>query len=968
MVCAWPLVRRSALVLQRAPTGRFLVGAFLITLFCWASAQAQDPPSESYADETTEEIEEITVTGSRLRRRDFSAPSPVATIDREAIEFTGQGTLETALNQMPQVIPDFNRTANNPGNGTARINLRGLGAGRTLVMLNGRRLAPSGIGSAVDVNTLPQALIERVEVITGGAAAVYGSDAVSGVVNFISRKDYDGLSLDLSGYSTEQGDSSIYDINVAYGHEFDSGRGNITLFGGYYDREETYADERELTSVPWWDMWNGELIMGGSSAVPDGIILFPRVDFGNGPAWTIFDPDGNPREYVASEDQYNYAPWNFLQIPLERYNGGLLLSYDLTDRVEVYVEAAYTNGKVRRVLAPVPGTGWMEFNTDNPIMTPATQQVFADSMIPLGGNRVLAYARRRFEELGPRINVHDFDHMRIVAGAKGEIWHDWEFDAWAIYTTSDESELYENQGSRTRWQQGLLVDPATGECFDPTGGCVPIDMFGPGRASPEAMDFLRISGLENVTEREQLLASGFIRGRLFDTWAGEAESAFGVEWRQDDGAYDVNPFFFTGDSLGFLGGPAPVFGKESVYEGYTELLLPLADGAAFAEYLALELGGRISKYDHAGEVETYKVGFEWVPVSSVRFRGMYQRSVRAPNLLEAFEELGGFESTFALVAEDDPCSAVSDPVAAGNVDKCIATGLPADQVGVFNASESPATYYWGGNPDLVPETANTYTLGVVITPEQMASLQIAIDYFDLQVEDGIGPLNATDACFDSANVENVFCDRIRRDPITLNVNEVWENNINRGELRTKGIDVQVNYLLDLPEALAIGDFGASLDVSLTWTHLQELSSQPTSFSTSLDCGGYYGWPCTIDSDGLTFPENRITTSLEYSAGDLSAHLSWRWIDKTLNAAPLRSADVGWPDPDLAIPLVEQKNYFDLGFAYEFGDHLTARLTIANLTDTDAPMMADATGGNNNTDTRMYDIFGRSYTLSFSLSY
>jgi outer membrane receptor protein involved in Fe transport len=492
-------------------------------------------------------------------------------------------------------------------------------------------------------------------------------------------------------------------------------------------------------------------------------------------------------------------------------------------------------------------------------------------------------------------------------------------------------------------------------------------MFGRDRLSPEAIDFLRVPGLQNVTEREQLLASGFVRGRLFDTWAGAAEAAFGVEWRRDEGAFEADPYFFTGDSLGLRGGMAPVLGKENVYEGYTELLLPLADGAAFAEYLALELGGRYSRYDHAGGVTTYKAGFEWVPVSTVRFRGMYQRSVRAPNLQEAFEEVSTGESTFALEAQDDPCSAVSDPVAAGNVDRCIATGLPADQVGVFNASESPAMYFWGGNPDLEPETANTYTLGVVITPDQVSNLQVAIDYFDLQVEDGIGALDAVDACFDSANVESMYCDRIRRDPVTFNVSEVWENNINRGELRTTGIDVQVNYLVDLPEALAIGDFGASLDVGLTWTHLQELSSQPTPFSTALDCAGYYGWPCIVESDGMTFAADRIATSLRYTSGDLSAHLNWRWIGKTDNAAPFRSADFGWPDPDLAIPFVKQKNYFDLGIAYEFSEHVTARLTIANLTDTEAPLMADAVW-DKNTDTRMYDIFGRSYTLSFSLSY
>lgn len=941
--------------------------ALLIGLAGASSALAQEAAIESRAYEQSDAIEEIIVTGSRLRRRDFSAPSPVATIDREAIQFTGQGTLETALNQMPQVVPDFNRTANNPGNGTARINLRGLGAGRTLVMLNGRRLAASGIGSEVDVNMLPQALIERVEVITGGAAAVYGSDAVSGVVNFIARDDFDGLTMDLGAYATEQGDSNTYDINVAYGREIAGGRGHVTLFGGYYDREATYADAREFTSVPWYDTWEGELIQNGSSAIPEGLIFFPRVDFGNGPSQTMFDNEGNPREYVSPDDAYNWAPWNYLQIPLQRLNAGLLLNYELNERAELYVEAAYTKGEVQQVTAPVPGTGWLEFNTDNPVMTPATQQLFADNMIPVDENLVLARVRKRFEELGPRITDTDTDYARLVVGMKGDIWTEWEFDAWAVYSKVDDSRTSSNYASLSRWQQGMLVDPTTGECFDPSGGCAPIDMFGLRRMSPEAIAFLRVPPVATVTEREQLLASGYVRGRLFDTWAGEAEAAFGIEWRQDKGDFAADPYFFSGDSMSFIGGFAPVKGKETVYEAYTEMLVPLANGAALAEYLALEIGGRYSVYDHAGDVETYKAGFEWAPVSSLRFRGMYQRAVRAPNLYEAFEEVGVNEGSFAAQPRDDPCSAVSDPVAAGNVEKCVATGLPLDQIGVFDASQFPASFYWGGNPDLEPEEADTMTLGVVIAPEGIQGLQVAIDYFDLRVEKGIGDLGAADACFDSANVNNLFCDRIRRDPVTFNVSEVWENKINRGEMRTKGLDTQLTYSMDLPDALAITKYGADLNVSLVWTHLDEFSTQSTPFGTSLDCAGYYGWPCTSEHDGMTFPKDRVTTRLSYSSGDLNTYLGWRWIDKTDNGAPLRSGDFGWPDPDLAVPYVDAKNYLDLGVAYRFSERITARLTIANITDTDAPMMADAVW-DKNTDTRMYDIFGRSYTLSLALSY
>jgi iron complex outermembrane receptor protein len=409
-----------------------------------------------------------------------------------------------------------------------------------------------------------------------------------------------------------------------------------------------------------------------------------------------------------------------------------------------------------------------------------------------------------------------------------------------------------------------------------------------------------------------------------------------------------------------------VIGKEDVYEVYAEMLIPLAEGLTFADYLALEIGGRYSDYDHAGSVDTYKMGLEWRPIAGFGFRGMYQRSVRAPNLQEAFQEQGVDEGTF-VQWQDDPCSASSDPVAAGNVEKCIATGLPADQVGVFEAFEFPTLYYWGGNPDLEPETADTLTIGIVIAPDSMPNLQLAVDYFDLQVEGGIGGLDAVGACFDSANVNNLFCDRIRRDSITFNVDEVRENNINRGQFKTTGIDTQISYATDLPAALAVGDNGADISVNVLWTHLRELSSQGTVYSTPLDCAGYFGAPCDTQAGGMTFPTDRVTTSLSYASGNLSAYLSWRWIDETDNAAPFESADWGVPDPVLAVPYVKQKNYFDVGFAYDFTEHVTARLTIANLTDTDPPMMATAVW-DKNTDTRMYDIFGRSYTLSFSLNY
>lgn len=253
------------------------------------SAQSSSDTASTRGDAV---MEEVIVTGTRIARRDFASPSPISTVDQLFLDFSGQPTLEEALNQMPQVQPDFGRTSNNPGDGTARINLRGLGAERTLVMLNGRRLAPSGAGSAVDVNNLPQALIKRVEIITGGASAVYGSDAIAGVVNVITDDEFDGFSLEASYYSTEVGDSEIGDLNLVFGHNFADGRGNITVYGSYLDRKESFASDREISRVPLAEDLQGGLQPRGSSAIPEGFIFAPALDIGNGPEPTRFDEAG----------------------------------------------------------------------------------------------------------------------------------------------------------------------------------------------------------------------------------------------------------------------------------------------------------------------------------------------------------------------------------------------------------------------------------------------------------------------------------------------------------------------------------------------------------------------------------------------------------------------------------------------------------------------------------------------------
>lgn len=907
-------------------------------------------------------VDEIIVTGSRLVRRDFSAPSPIVSIDREALLSTGQATLESALNQMPQVTPQFDRTANNPGNGTSTVNLRGLGSNRTLVTINGRRVSPSWVGSTVDVNSIPQSLIERVEIITGGATTVYGADAVAGVVNFILRDDFEGFGLDTSAYVTEEGDANVQDVNLSYGFDLAGGRGNIALYAGYYDRDPLFASERAFTAVTLTDTWFGELRPGGSAVVPEGVIFVPRIDLGQGPTLTTFDANGDPKAYDPATDVYDFSPVNYLQVPLRRTTAGTLFKLDVSARAELYGEWMYSRNDVTQTLAPVPAGDFFVINPDNPTLTPATQQLIIDNFFPAGPGLVAGAYGRRMSDVGLRIIETETDNLRLVTGLRGEINETWDYDAWIIYNDVSRDEILLNDVSASRMQQGQLVDPVTGQCFDPSNGCVPVNLFGINSLTPEAIEFLRLRPIVNESTRRQTSASGFIRGTPFEGWAGAVQVALGAEWRRDEGTFTADELLFSGDTLGYRP-DASVNGSEDVAEVYAEALLPLAEGARFAEYLGLEIGARHSRYDFAGAVNSWKTGIEWLPVNKLRFRTMVQRSVRAPNMAEAFQEQF-FESFIFVnnVPAEDPCSAVNDPVAAGNLDKCVITGLPADQVGIWNADLGfPTDFVRGGNSNLKPEVAETFTIGAVLDLDLFEGFQVAVDYFDLHVEDTIGDLDATVACFDPANTTGLFCDSIRRDAATFNVEEVDEFKANRGVAETNGVDTQLSMQFVLPNS-------ADLSVNLIWTHLLENIFQETSFGTKFDCAGYFGWPCTFYKDDFgTFPENRVTTNFSYTMGDLTAGLSWRWIEGTKNSAPIGAPLIGFPDPDIVLTEIGSKNYLDLSVGYRFSDNIDARLSIANLTDTGAPLMADA-GPQYNTDPAMYDVFGRAYTLALSLRY
>lgn len=945
-----------------------LLLAILLPPIAWSQDSTEEGLEAAPEKGIERALEEVTVTGTRIPRRDFASPSPIFTLDRLTIEFSGQPTLEETLNQQPQVQPDFGRSSNNPGDGTSRINLRGLGADRTLVLLNGRRLAPSGAGGAVDVNNLPQSLVERVEIITGGATTVYGSDAIAGVVNFVTVQDYEGFGLESSYYITEQGDSQIWDINGVWGTNFGDGRGNVTAFLGYLDREPSFASDRAISAVPFGTDFQGNLFASGSAATPEGNLVFPNIDLGNGPQPTRFDANGNIVPFVRPDDLYNFAPLNYLQTPLQRSSAGLFITWDLTNDIETYGEVTFTRNESSQTLAPVPAFDFFVTNLDNPFLSEQARGIAANQFEPVGPGLVGFGLARRLLELGSRIIDRERDYLRVVAGLRGALSDNWDFDAWVSYTDGDEVEMQRNGASRSRLAQGLLVDPANGQCLDPSGGCVPVNLFGPNNITNEAADYIRAAPFNNTTQREQKLASAYITGTPMDSWAGPIGMAFGLEWRSDKVNFEADAAFTNGDASGYLPESA-INGEESVWEIYGEALVPLLADLPGARYLGLELGARYSEYDNAGSVESWKAGLQWEVIDGVRFRAIVQRSVRAPNLAEAFQEQVVNQSNFVgSNTSRDPCSASARPVENGNRERCIQQGIPADQVGVFEATPFfPADFISGGNPALVPENADTFTAGVVLTLPSTPDWQLAVDYFDLEVKDTIGPIDATGICFDPQNTANLFCDNIRRDAQSYNVVEVFEPISNRGQSRVEGIDTQLSWTGTLPGWAAVSDGEADLQINLMWTYLISKVIQENPASTAIECAGYFGFPCGGEFGGETFPKNRATTNFLYSSGAFNANLTWRWISGTDNGLTIAADLFGIPDPELAIPSIGSTSYFDLGLGYDFTDNIRGVLNVVNLLDENPPFVADQSFSNN-ADTTLYDIFGRSYQAAVYLRF
>jgi len=946
----------------------------------------------AYAQQAATEapMQKVEVTGSRIPTVNLEGTSPVTTITAKDIKTDGVRNVESLLNNMPQVFADQGGNVVNGATGTATVNLRGLGAERTLVLVNGKRL-PMGspTNTAADLNQIPAPLIKRVEVLTGGAGAVYGSDAVSGVVNFIMQDNFQGIQLEanMSGFNHQQNggdiaklvsergasnpsqfslpgdkgwDGKSRDASLLMGSNFADDKGNATLFFSYKKEDELLQADRDFSACTVSSTAEG-FACGGSGTNATG-----RIQALSGPnkgkVYTV-DGSGNARIFNNALDQYNFGPINHYQRPSERYGFNANIHYDVNDKMRIYSDFSFHDDRTVAQIAPggIFGNS-ATLRNDNPFLS----QQLKDTLGITAANPVEVVVNRRNVEGGGRQSEYRNTSFRELFGVKGELGI-WSYDVYAQSAKVIYSQSEQNYFSSQRIDKALDVINVNGKaaCASGDAGCVPYNVYQLGAITPEMLGYLQIPGMRKGSTEQQF--QGATIGADLGEYGWKVPTAkngvgvsFGFEHRREKLELMTDAATAAGDLSGSGGPTGGVSGQYSVKDYFGETKLPLIEDMAFAKLLQLEGSYRHSSYSTGNKTNTFGLGVVWQPLDQVRLRATYQKAVRAPNLIELYTPQGN--NLFDMNA--DPCAG-EKPTA--SLAACQNTGVTAAQYGTI--SDSPAgqyNYLQGGNAALTPERAKSKTFGVVLTPTR--DLSVTVDYFDIKVEekiDIVDPATTLSKCLATGDAR--FCSLITRDRTgslwLFDNGRIVGTNQNIGSQHTRGIDLGANYTMRLGEW---GRFG----LAFNGTYLDKLTTEEIKGEGTYDCVGYYG----ANKCGAPNPEWRHKLRGTWSTPwnvDISA--TWRHIGSSelqnLSDNPLLND--GDTSPGHGTNAVDRelgkRDYLDLAATYTFKRNYSIMLGINNVFDRDPPVTSQlATGlGNGNTYPSTYDAMGRRIFLSAS---
>ncbi len=945
--------------------------------------------SHTFAQETEENevevAEKIQVTGSRIAKYALSAPAPVISISAEELARFGTPDLGTMLAEIPAIAAGSTLIGNNNSNANAGLsapNLRNLGANRTLTLVNGiRHVAGQPGTSAVDTGAIPSALIDRVEIITGGASAIYGSDAVSGVINIIMKDDFEGFEFNASMADSTEGVGTKNDsFSVLIGANSADEKGNVTFFAEKSNIREVLIPD--LQQNKFW----GTVVNPDNTGEEDGIPDRFRVpfvgseminDFGvlnpfSDASRITFTPGGVGVDQVTRDLTNSFAFGNFDQAydsvffgeRFENYTPAQetvtfasTFRYDFNDNVRFYGEAKYVDKDIDQQFQPGFSFGGLSINaTENAFLDEATRQRLAD-----GGQTGNVQFARFFGDVGNRAASNDRELFRVVTGLEGVFeLSDTVFNYNMFFTHGETKNtrvtLNDTIPSNLVAAMDSVIDPDTGEAAcrsavpsaqgddyeDPAlggGVCAPFNPFGFANFSAEAAAF--VSG--DVTRVDTITQDVFGGSLAFDTSeflnlpGGPIGIAVGFEYREETSETITDEC----TKAGFFSNSATPdsYGEFDVDEMFIEINLPILKDVAFAHELTVDAAFRAADYSHAGSADAWQVGFVWAPIESFRIRGTVSEAVRAPNVSEAFDPVSpGFANI------NDPCDSDNIEEDADRAGNCAALGIPVgfaanDNVSIITSS--------GGNPNLFSETAESETIGIVWTPNSIENLSLTVDYYNIQISDAINLVSSQDVldnCVDATGgPDSAFCDQIDRDPTTNDVVLVRSGYINASGFNTKGIEANLRYSTDL----SAYDLPGEVRFNISATQLLEL--EILEFQNRPD-------ETNIEEGEVGDPELQWSTSVDYRLDDININWSSRFIDSVVlyDVSP----DGGSPE-DVDISDIDAVWTHDLSAVYYLNDNVSFSGGIRNLFNELAPGY---------TFNPNYDLIGRRFNAGVKVRF
>lgn len=961
-------------------TRKLLAIACMIALA--SPAVAQDTAAEATNEGKATKLEAITVTGTRISNPNVISPTPISVLSAADIKATGAINIGDLMTTMPQLATTFTMGNSNRYIGTAGVamqDLRNLGTSRTLVLVNGRRFVGSSAGdTAVDVNLIPADWVERVEIITGGASAVYGADAVTGAVNFILKKNYQGANLHAQYGTSEHGGLDKKLISLTGGMNFADNRGNVAVSVEHSDQSslefpdrfgrKSYAQINEPVGI-----YDSALLgnAGGYANTPGG--TFSLGGASDISKRYVFNPDGSVRRQnfngpydtarCSDCDRNDVNQVLQLEPKFSRTTLSSVASFDIMPEHHLYAEGTYSHIDVKKYSQPAFGSGGSAYTItrDNAYITPSLAALMdANGLNNIKVSRFDVETGRRGEDTGR-------DTTRGVIGANGVITGDWEYDTSLVYGVMDETRHNLNNRINDRFYASIdavrdpsgnivcrstlnpnAINPNAGGVLNPIalgGGCVPASIFGAGAINPAAAQWFNTT-TTTKSRLTQFVGGGTVtNNNLFQMpfEAGAASLAAGVEFRRESSRQVTDPLDVAG--LTFLNAIPPSSGAYNVKEGYIETAMPLISGRPFAQNLTFDAAARFSDYSTVGHTKAWRWGLDWSIDNNIRLRGTVSSAVRAPNIGELF---GGQSQNYFSIPKD-PCSATelknapSRNVRAAN---CAALGIPA----TWNASNTATIDgLSGSNPNLKPEQGRTWTAGLVFTPEFLPGFGITADYWNIKLTDAISAPSGVDIanhCVDSTTgINNIYCNNAQRDPDTHELNYINSIYQNISALSTSGVDFGAYYSTDIG--------AGKLRLAVDATRVIYYTEHPFQDDPSN----------TVQDNGtLGFPKWKGVMRASYNLNSWLFNWNMRYFSSMLRV----SNESYQANPTQTTPIRAGAGFFnDAKVSYTFpSSGWQAYLGVTNVFDRDPPVniFGNTFGGG------LYDTVGRAYYAGFSYNF